>query len=67
MPFNIKIGLKLSGIFALIAIGAGIAAFGSYAHNDDVKQVGYYVIGIGFFVIIVFSVLSFLHKKNYFG
>ena len=66
LAIDIQIILKLTRILALIVIGAGIAVFGILDHIDDIKQVGYLVIGIGVLVIIIFTILSVLHKKNYF-
>ena len=66
MSFKISVFLKATGVFALIIIGGGILAVGAYLENDGIKEAGGYVIGIGVLIIIIFAILSYTQKKNYF-
>lgn len=66
MTTKISINLKASGIIALVIIGAGLLAVGAILPNEGVREAGGYLLGIGIFIIIIFAILSFVQKKNFF-
>ena len=66
MKIRIDVILKATGVFALIVIGVGLIAAGDILERDGLKEAGYYALGIGVFILIIFAILSFVQKKNFF-
>jgi len=52
-------------VFALIIVGAIIAAVGKFNEKDNVAEVGFWLMGIGVFIIIILTILSYKDRKNY--
>ena len=66
MKIRIDVILKATGVFALIIIGVGLIAAGDILEREGTKESGYYALGIGVFILIIFALLSFVQKKNFF-
>ena len=65
MDFSIKLSLEAKGIIALIIVGAGIAVAGIVIFkNEEVKNIGYLLIGIGIFIAIIGPILIRVLKKR---
>jgi hypothetical protein len=66
MTIHAKLIFTIGGPLAIIFLGAGTAAVGSYLHDNGMLNTGWGIVAVGIFVFIGLWILSWKLKLNLF-